>query len=134
MRFDFDGEVEHNGVCYNRFQVQPNAGKIDSAFRQWREKNGGTHAVMGIMYVKKNGTKSDVDAGWATFTKAFLAARAFEIPEDTEDSTSATQDATQGSSSTDWDWWGDEKIWHRRVNGTDEWLASQSKCRFRLGI
>ena len=40
--------------------MQPNAGtKIPSSIKQWREKNGGTHAVMANVYVKKDGTKED---------------------------------------------------------------------------
>jgi hypothetical protein len=40
--------------------MQPNAGKIPFSIQQWREKNGGTHAVMATALVKKGGTKNDV--------------------------------------------------------------------------
>lgn len=71
IRFDFDGEVTQNGVVYNKFQVQPNAGKVPSSVQQWRENNGGTHAVMGSMLVKKGGTKDDVKQAFSQFQDAF---------------------------------------------------------------
>lgn len=71
IRWDFDGEVVRDGVLYNKFQVQPNAGKVPSTIRDWREKNGGTHAVMGTMYVKKNGSVGDVEDGFEEFAEEF---------------------------------------------------------------
>jgi hypothetical protein len=71
IRWDYDGEVEHDGTIYNKFQIQPNAGKVPSTIREWREKNGGTHAVMGVMYVKKGGSVDDVAAGWDAFEREF---------------------------------------------------------------
>jgi hypothetical protein len=71
IRWDYDGEVEDNGILYNKFQVQPNAGKVPSTIREWREKNGGTHAVMGVMYVKKGGSSEDVTEGWDKFEEEF---------------------------------------------------------------
>ena len=60
VRFDYDGEVTQDGVIYHKFQCQPNAGKIPSSVKRWREANGGTHAVMGTMLVKKDGEVNDV--------------------------------------------------------------------------
>ena len=71
IRFDFDGETTQNGVIYNKFQVQPNAGKVPSSVRQWRDNNGGTHAVMGSMLVKKGGTEDDVKQAFGQFQDAF---------------------------------------------------------------
>lgn len=71
IRWDFDGEVTQNGQVYNKFQVQPNAGKVPSSIREWRDKNGGTHAVMGSMLVKKGGTVNDVQEGFDKFQKDF---------------------------------------------------------------
>ncbi|OJD22271.1 hypothetical protein ACJ73_06380 [Blastomyces percursus] len=71
MRWDFDGEVTQNGTIYNMFQVQPNAGKVPSSIRDWRDKNGGTHAVMGNMLVKKDGTAGDVQEGFDKFVEEF---------------------------------------------------------------
>ncbi|OBT53176.1 hypothetical protein VE04_06179 [Pseudogymnoascus sp. 24MN13] len=71
IRWDYDGEVEENGTVYNKFQVQPNAGKVPSTIRDWRDKNGGTHAVMGVMYVKKGGSLEDVVVGWDKFEEEF---------------------------------------------------------------
>ena len=31
-----------------------------------------------------------------------------------------------GSSSSEWVWWNDEGIWHRQINGVDEWYAPTS--------
>jgi len=71
IRFDYDGEVVRDGVTYNKFQVQPNSGKIPSTVRDWRDKNGGTHAVMGVMYVKKNGGVDDFRRGFKDFETEF---------------------------------------------------------------
>ena len=60
VRFDYDGEVTQHGVTYHKFQCQPNAGKIPSSVKKWRDANGGTHAVMGTVLVKKDGAKDDV--------------------------------------------------------------------------
>ncbi|KAK0466504.1 hypothetical protein IW261DRAFT_1574576 [Armillaria novae-zelandiae] len=40
----------------------PNAGKIPTSIKNWREANGGTHVVMADVYVKKDGTKADAEA------------------------------------------------------------------------
>jgi hypothetical protein len=71
IRWDFDGEVEKEGTVYNKFQVQPNAGKIPSTVREWRDKNGGTHAVLGTMLVKKGGSKDDVEDAFSKFQEEF---------------------------------------------------------------
>lgn len=34
-----------------------------SSIKQWRESNGGTHAVIAIGFVKKDGTNEDVEKG-----------------------------------------------------------------------
>jgi hypothetical protein len=62
-RWDYDGEVTKADGVYHKFELQANAGKVPSSIKQWREKNGGTHAVMATSYVKKNGTKEDVERG-----------------------------------------------------------------------
>lgn len=69
IRWDFDGEVTQDGQVFNKFQIQPNAGKVPSSIKDWREKNGGTHAVMGTMYVKKGGSEGDVQEAFETFKK-----------------------------------------------------------------
>ncbi|OAT02968.1 uncharacterized protein BDCG_17862 [Blastomyces dermatitidis ER-3] len=71
IRWDFDGEVTINGVVYNKFQVQPNARKVPAPVSEWRRKNGGTHAVMGSMFVKKDGSVDDVESAWDGFTEDF---------------------------------------------------------------
>lgn len=60
VRWDYDGETNIGGDTYHKFQMQPNAGKIPAGIKDWRERNGGTHAVMASAYVKKDGTKEDV--------------------------------------------------------------------------
>jgi hypothetical protein len=40
--------------------MQANAGRIPFSIKQWREKSGGTHALMATALVKKGGTKNDV--------------------------------------------------------------------------
>lgn len=60
IRFDYDGEVSKLDGVYHKFQVQPNAGKIPTTFKNWRDQNGGTHVVMASAFVKKDSTKDDV--------------------------------------------------------------------------
>lgn len=63
VRWTYDGEVTKSDGVYNKFRMQPNAGKIPSSIKQWREENGGTHSVMASALVKKGGTKDDVQKG-----------------------------------------------------------------------
>ncbi|KAL8897817.1 MAG: hypothetical protein Q9207_007007 [Kuettlingeria erythrocarpa] len=51
-------------VIYNEHKVQPNQGEISSFLKEWRDKNGGTHAVMATLRVKKGGDKADVENAW----------------------------------------------------------------------
>ncbi|KAI9673930.1 MAG: hypothetical protein M1817_002136 [Caeruleum heppii] len=51
VRWDYDGVVTYEGKECHRFQLQPNAGKIPSTIKEWREKHGGTHAVICVMYI-----------------------------------------------------------------------------------
>ncbi|KAI4167868.1 MAG: hypothetical protein LQ343_006882 [Gyalolechia ehrenbergii] len=55
VRFDFDGEVTEADGVYNKFNVQPNAGKLPSTFKNWRDRNGGTHAIMTTALLEKDG-------------------------------------------------------------------------------
>ncbi|RAH47867.1 uncharacterized protein BO95DRAFT_461617 [Aspergillus brunneoviolaceus CBS 621.78] len=61
VRFDYDGTIEENGSVYHKYQVQPNAGKIPSSWKGWRDRNRGTHAVIGTVKVKQDATRDDVD-------------------------------------------------------------------------
>ncbi|OOF98688.1 hypothetical protein ASPCADRAFT_204463 [Aspergillus carbonarius ITEM 5010] len=65
VRWDYDGEVTDDDadVVYHKFQMQPNAGKVPSTIKRWRENHGGTHAVMATALVKKDGSKEDVEEG-----------------------------------------------------------------------
>ncbi|KAN0118954.1 hypothetical protein V8E52_004726 [Russula decolorans] len=64
VRWDYDKEVTTtDGKVYHKFQLQPNAGKVPSTIKKWREENGGTHGVMADVFVKKDGTKDDVEEG-----------------------------------------------------------------------
>jgi hypothetical protein len=60
VRFDYDSEVTQNGIVFHKFQCQPNAGKISASLKDWREKHGGTHAVMTTVLIKKGATKEEV--------------------------------------------------------------------------
>lgn len=60
VRFDYDGEVVEGNQTYHKWQVQPNSGKIPSTWEEWRNKNGGTHAVIGTIKVKDKATKDEV--------------------------------------------------------------------------
>ena len=63
VRYDYDGEVTVADIVYHKFQMQPNAGAVPSSIKRWREKNGGTHAVMADVLIKKDGTREDVEEG-----------------------------------------------------------------------
>ena len=66
VRYDYDGEITRDGTVYHKFQMQPNAGNdIPSTIKKWRDANGGTHAVMTKVFVKKDGTKEDVESALA---------------------------------------------------------------------
>ncbi|CAK3994564.1 Hypothetical predicted protein [Lecanosticta acicola] len=71
IRLDYDGVVTVDGVEHHKYQRQPNAGKISSSLREWREKNGGTHAVITSVLIKKGGTEKDVEEA---VSKAFKEA------------------------------------------------------------
>ncbi|DAA75419.1 TPA_exp: Uncharacterized protein A8136_1816 [Trichophyton benhamiae CBS 112371] len=54
VRWDYDGVIKgEDGKEYYKYQLQPNAGKIPSTIKAWRENNGGTHAVIATMYIEK---------------------------------------------------------------------------------
>ena len=66
IRWDYDGVITlEDGIEYHKFQVQVNAGKINSTLRQWREKNS-THGVIATMYIKKDEPVSEQHF-WAQF-------------------------------------------------------------------
>lgn len=51
VRWDYDGVVKKDdGEEYHKYQLQPNAGKIPSSIKQWRDKNGG---MMTNLYIPK---------------------------------------------------------------------------------
>lgn len=59
VRWDYDGVItREDGKEYHKYQLQPNAGKIPSTIKEWRDRNGGTHAVMATMYIER-GTDPD---------------------------------------------------------------------------
>jgi hypothetical protein len=60
IRFDYDDEVTQDGTVFHKYQCQPNAGKISASLKDWREKNGGTHAVITTVLIRKDATKSEV--------------------------------------------------------------------------
>ena len=75
IHFDYAGQTTslegHQGEIFNKFQVQPNAGKSPSTFKDWPDKHGGTHAVMGTVYIKADGSTEDVDAAFQKFQDEF---------------------------------------------------------------
>ncbi|KAI1975377.1 hypothetical protein LOZ53_003930 [Ophidiomyces ophidiicola] len=62
IQYDYNGEIMKESVVYHKYNIQPNAGKIKTAFKNWRDTNGDTHATMTSILVKKDGTKDDVKA------------------------------------------------------------------------
>lgn len=52
------------------FKMQPNAGKIPSSIKAWRDKNG-TDAVMAKVLVKKGATMEEVKAALDAAREAF---------------------------------------------------------------
>jgi hypothetical protein len=73
LRADYDNDfIAPDGVKYHKYQIQPNSGDdIPASIKEWRNKNGGTHAVMGDLYVKAGGSKEDVSDSFAQFKEAF---------------------------------------------------------------
>ena len=70
VRWDYDGIMEaEDGKKFDKVQLQPNAGKVPSTIDRWRKKNGGTHAVMGTMYVPE-GQDADAEFFAASFEEA----------------------------------------------------------------
>ncbi|EUC48495.1 hypothetical protein COCMIDRAFT_23671 [Bipolaris oryzae ATCC 44560] len=64
MRYVYDGEITSgDGVEYNKFQMLSNDGKVPAPINQWKENNGGPNPVMATAYLKKSGTKEDVEEG-----------------------------------------------------------------------
>lgn len=71
IRFDYDQVVtQTDGTEYHSFKMQPNAGKIPSSIKAWRDKNG-TDAVMAKVLVKKGATREEVQVALDTAREAF---------------------------------------------------------------
>lgn len=70
IRFDYDKVIKKEGTEYHVFKMQPNAGKIPSSIKAWRDKNG-TDAVMATVLVKKGGTREEVKAALDTAREEF---------------------------------------------------------------
>lgn len=71
IRFDYDKVVtQDDGTECHMFKMQPNAGKIPSSIKAWRDKNG-THAVMANVLVKKGGTMEEVETALDAAREAF---------------------------------------------------------------
>ena len=71
VRWDYDGVItKDDGKEYHKYQLQPNAGKIPSSIKQWRDNNGGTHSVMAVMYIPK-GVAPDAQIFEDEFKRAF---------------------------------------------------------------
>jgi hypothetical protein len=61
VHFDYDNKITKEDGTYCKFQMQPNAGDIPKSIKNWREAHGGTHSVMADVFVKKGGTKKDIE-------------------------------------------------------------------------
>jgi hypothetical protein len=62
IRFDYDKVVtKDDGTQCHMFKMQPNAGKIPSSIKAWRDKNG-TDAIMAKVLVKDGATMEEVKA------------------------------------------------------------------------
>ena len=71
IRFDYDTVVtQEDGTECHMFKMQPNAGKIPSSIKAWRDKNG-TDAVMARVLVKKGVTMEEVEAALDAAREAF---------------------------------------------------------------
>lgn len=61
VRFNFAGTIEKNGRKFHRFQVQVNAGKIPTSWKQWRQKHEkGTHGIVATVEIPDNGSEEEV--------------------------------------------------------------------------
>ena len=66
VRFIYIGQVVCEDGIYNRFFMKPNAGNIQTTLKKWRNWRGqasGAHTTMAEMFVKRNGSKKDVEKG-----------------------------------------------------------------------
>lgn len=73
VRFDFAGTVERENKIFNRFQVQVNAGKIPTPWKEWRERNGkGTHGIVATVEVPQDATKDEVQEALEGYEEAVL--------------------------------------------------------------
>lgn len=71
IRLDYDTVVtQDDGTEYHMYKMQPNAGKIPSSIKAWRDKNG-TDAVMAKVLVKKGATMEEVEAALNAAREAF---------------------------------------------------------------
>lgn len=70
IRFDYDKIITQDETEYHMFKMQPNAGKIPSSIKAWRDKNG-TDAVMATVLVKKGATAEEVEAALNSAREAF---------------------------------------------------------------
>jgi hypothetical protein len=60
VRWDYGGTVKlDDDLEYEKFDLQPNAGKIPHTIAVWRDQHGGTHAVIGSMYLLKGALASE---------------------------------------------------------------------------
>ncbi|KAL8646017.1 MAG: hypothetical protein Q9226_007045 [Calogaya cf. arnoldii] len=98
VRFDYKGEEVVKGkdnttTTYNLFNVQPKAGKTPASIIDWRNRNGGTHAVMAVARVKKDGTQDDVEAAFKEVANYVVAGKDDEEEKKAEAETEAEQKA-----------------------------------------
>jgi hypothetical protein len=75
LRADYYGEYKApDNTVYNKFAIQANAGSsVPPTIKEWIKQQGkkGTHTNLGDLYVKKDGTKEDIDEGFEQFKEAF---------------------------------------------------------------
>ncbi|KAF7513612.1 hypothetical protein GJ744_008906 [Endocarpon pusillum] len=74
LRADYDNDITApDGTKYHKYRIQANAGDdVPASMKGWiKKQKKGTHAVLGDIYVKDNGTKQDVGDAYNQFKQAF---------------------------------------------------------------
>jgi hypothetical protein len=123
LRCDVHRNLSHPGLAVARIQVNKDA-KDPGAKEFLRKGNKGS----GHKTTHKNLAEipfSQTNFDETEFQKQIADAwRASGANDDNVGEGSGS--GSGGSSSSEWIWWNDEGIWHRQINGVDEWLAPES--------
>ena len=108
--------------------IQANSGAKDKGVKSFiKGKTGGhkgTHQVIGQKIRFDLGTSFNLDQVLAAVENPYDdAGQGSSSRRELQGSSSASGSGTGSSSSDQWTWVAADGIWHRKVNGIDEWMA-----------